>query len=90
MMTSAKIMGDLRKYFRKIAQNSGTYGEKVGDFTRKRKLYFSKLVKLMLSLLKKVCRQNLTSFLRGVRLVPNRLLPSPKEPQNKFFRKPIC
>jgi len=42
MMTSAKVMGDLRKYFRRIAQNPVAYGEKVGDFTRKGKLHFSK------------------------------------------------
>jgi len=56
---------------RDAPKNLDQYRQKKTDFTRNRKLPFKKLCKLLSKLLKKVCRQNSTIFLRMDLLAPN-------------------
>ena len=52
MMTSTKILKDLRSFLKQTAKNPQPYRQNPQDFTRKRKFDFFKITLLMLSLLK--------------------------------------
>ncbi len=79
-------MQDLRNFFRQAARNPENYRMKPADFTRKRKLHFSKLIGLMLSLLKKVIAgQAEPSFYRGRILYQISFRSSPKKTKNGFY-----
>jgi hypothetical protein len=73
MTTTQKIFSDLRKFFLQASKNPEKYRQRPEDFTRKRKLHFSKLALLQISLLKKVSKPNLTKSLPIPKLAPNPL-----------------